>query len=325
MRRVARLPGEKQRHRHAQTRGQQHELGDPPRPAPDPRQPIGREGKDRRRDDDRTGHPRQHALLPRRPEVVHEAAGDVNADDHGLDDQRHQERPAEDERAHAAQAVEPRRIAQNGPQQRGGHRGLHELAGELDEHHRCRHVRAEARPSGARGSAAAPRRTATSGGPGPSAARPAGSLAAARSRWARPAPAAFPSRSRRPRSTRRTRAASRSARGASDGLERAPPRRPQAHPLLAERGVRASQNTPWPGPRRPRPQRTSRGKRSTHEARAVAADRISRRWLKLIGFVMWTSKPAAAARVRSSGCPYPVSATRKMSEPPAARMRRATS
>ena len=45
----------------------------------------------------------------------------------------------------------------------------------------------------------------------------------------------------------------------------------------------------------------------------LAADRISRRWLKLIGFVMWTSKPAAAARVRSSGCPYPVSATRKMS------------
>ena len=45
MRRVARLPGEEQRHRRAQTRGQQHELGNPPRPAPDPRQPAGREVK----------------------------------------------------------------------------------------------------------------------------------------------------------------------------------------------------------------------------------------------------------------------------------------
>ena len=143
MRRLAQLPGEKYRQRDAQTGGQQHELGDPARPATDPRQPIGREGQDRRPDDDRTGHPRQHTLLPGRPEVVHEAAGEVDADDHGLEDKRHHEIPDEDERAHAAQAVEPRRMTQNWPQQRGTHRGLHELADELDEHHRGRHLRAE--------------------------------------------------------------------------------------------------------------------------------------------------------------------------------------
>ena len=144
MRRVEyRLPGEKHRQRHDQAGGQQHELGDPARPVTDPRQPIGYEGKDRRRDDDRTGHPRQHALLPGGPEFVHEAAGEIDADDHCLDDERHQEGPAEDEGAHAAQAVEPRRIAQDWPQQRGGHRGLHELAHDLDEHHRDGHVWAE--------------------------------------------------------------------------------------------------------------------------------------------------------------------------------------